>query len=85
MSEKFYFDVFRLEVVDIPGDEMQIGPWEFCGSTVAVSEKQAVNNVRYRLIGERRKLWVNLPKDGLLTEEWKAEKKEGRSNDYRRH
>lgn len=74
MSEKFYFDVFRREVVDIPGDEMQIGPWEFCGSTVAVSEKQAVNNVRYRLIGERRKLWVNLPKDGLLTEEWKAEK-----------
>ena len=75
MSEKFYFDVFRREVVDIPGDEMQVEPWEFCGSTVAVSEKQAVNNVRYRLIGERRKLWVNLPKDGLLTEEWKAEKK----------
>ena len=75
MAEKFYWDVFRREVIDIPGEEMQIEPWQFCGSTVAVSEKQAVNNVRYRLIGERRKLWVNLPKDGLLTEEWKAEKK----------
>ena len=75
MAEKFYWDVFRREVIDVPGDEMQIEPWEFCGSTVAVSEKQAVNNVHYRLIGERRKLWVNLPKDGLLTEEWKAEKK----------
>lgn len=75
MAEKFYWDVFRREVIDIPGEEMQIEPWKFCGSTVAVSEKQAVNNVRYRLIGERRKMWVNLSKDGLLTEEWKAEKR----------
>ena len=74
MAEKTRFDVFCREVIDEPGEGMQIAPWEFIGSTWAVSEKQAVNNVKFRIRGSGRSLFFDLPCDSATYEQWKAEK-----------
>ena len=74
MAEKTRFDVFCREVIAEPGEEMQIGPWEFIGSTWAVSEKRAVNNVKFRIRGSGKSQFFALPCDSAVYEQWKAEK-----------
>ena len=52
MKEKRHFDVYARKAMDADEEEnCFVTDWELVGSTDAVSEKQAINNVRYRTIG----------------------------------
>jgi hypothetical protein len=70
---RYYFDSEEPE-------DCRKGNWKFMGKTSAVSEKQAINNVRFRCMGERSQYkpiavsshWEN----GL---EWKAIKRKKKS------
>ena len=73
MSVKVCWRVLRMEAIQ-EDCGCQDSPWEEIGRTMAVSEAQAINNVRYRFHdGPGGSLWFELPGDGMVWEEWKAE------------
>lgn len=67
-----YWNVYRREVIEEQGETIA-GEWQWQGKTLAVSAKQAVNNVRFRRRGRGGSLWYELPGDGMVHEEWDAD------------
>lgn len=50
-KNKEKYKVMARRIVDIEGGESVIWPYEVIGETKAVSEKQAINNCRYKTFG----------------------------------
>ena len=48
-------------------------PQEFVGETTATSEKQAINNVRYRMFGAYNPAFEAMPGDGAMFVNFRAE------------
>lgn len=71
VAKRRYWLVYRREIIEEYG-ETNAGPWQWQGKTMAVSAKQAVNNVRFRHRGRGGSLWFELPGDGMVREEWDA-------------
>ena len=62
-----------------PEFDENIGEWEKVGETVAISEKQAINNIKYRIYNtdefESKWIWLYEPQlcNLEIIVEWKAE------------
>lgn len=75
MKNKSKYSVYSRYVMT--ADEIEnctAHPWEYVGDTYAVSEKQAINNVRHRTIGDLsqyKPIATSGHWDSFL--EWKAE------------
>ena len=60
-------------------DEQLESDWHFAGETWAVSEKQAINNIRHRVFGDYNSSQYKYDYvcgDGAMWKEWKAVKKQ---------
>ena len=75
-GNKKRYKVFQRTVLEeeLPQEERYEGPWIFEGSTCAVSEAKAINNIRFRDFGsESMSMPLSARNSGAVWREWRAE------------